>query len=180
VDPEQQQVARAASGDEVAFQVVWSSHRDTVYRFACWVLQDAAAAEDVVQECFMALLEHPARFDPARASLRAFLLGIARNQCRNRWRRLRSEVELEEKSMGYDPRTLDCLALDEANAILNAAVGNLPPLQREALFLFEYEGLGLEDAASIARVGVGTFKARLHRGRERLKRELAWLVKEGF
>lgn len=128
----------------------------------------------------MALLEHPSRFDPKRASLRTFLLGIARNNCRNRWRKLSPEVALEDKTLGHDPETLARLASDETNAILNAAVSNLPALQREALFLFEYEGLDLEEAASIARVGTGTFKARLHRGRERLKRELAWLAKEGF
>jgi RNA polymerase sigma-70 factor (ECF subfamily) len=75
---------------------------------------------------------------------------------------------------------LDRLASDEANAILNAAVANLPALQREALFLLEFEGLDLDEAAGIARVSAGTLKARLHRGRERLKRELAWLTKEGF
>jgi RNA polymerase sigma-70 factor (ECF subfamily) len=179
VDSDQQNVARAARGDEGAFLVLWSTYRDTVYRFACWMLEDAAAAEDVVQECFVALIEHPARFDPARGSLRAFLLGVARNQCRNRWRESAGEVELEETDMSYDPQTLDALASQEASAILNTAVGNLPPLQREALFLFEYEGLDLEEAAGIARVNVGAFKARLHRGRERLKRELAWLVQEG-
>jgi RNA polymerase sigma-70 factor (ECF subfamily) len=142
------------------------------------MLQDAAAAEDVVQDCFMALLEHPARFDPSRASLRAFLLGIARNQCRNRWRRLASEVELKEETMGYDPQTLDAMASNEANAILDAAVRRLPPLQREALFLFEYEGLNLEQASGVARVGVGTFKARLYRAREGVKRQLALLAKE--
>jgi RNA polymerase sigma-70 factor (ECF subfamily) len=178
VEFDRQTVASAAGGDEGAFLLLWSAYRDAVHRFACWMLQDTAAADDVVQECFMALLEHPARFDPARASLRTFLMGIARNQCRIRWRKSAGEIELEETDTAYDPRTLDGLAAEEANAILNAAVGNLPPLQREALFLFEYEGLDLDAAARIARVGVGTFKARLHRGRQRLKRELAWMVQE--
>jgi len=48
-----------ARGDEDAFRALWSSHRDAVYRFACWVLQDGASAEDVVQDCFIALIEHP-------------------------------------------------------------------------------------------------------------------------
>ena len=180
MDPEQEHVARAARGDEGAFQILWSRHRDAVYRFACWVLQNSAAAEDVVQECFLALLKHPSRFDPKRASLRTFLLAIARNQCRSRWRKLRSEVALKDEGISHDPEMLGRLASDEANAILNAAVANLPVLQREALFLFEFEGLDLDEAARIARVSVGTFKARLYRGRERLKRELAWLAKEGF
>jgi RNA polymerase sigma-70 factor (ECF subfamily) len=177
-DAEEQLAVLAARGDERALRSLWAGHRDAVYRFACWMLQDAAAAEDVVQDCFMALLEQPVRFDSARACLRTFLLGIARNQCRSRWRRLASEVTIEEDSMGYDPQTLDCMAADQANVILQAAVGRLPPLQREALFLFEYEGLSLKQAAGVARVGVGTFKARLHRGREGVKRQLAWLAKE--
>ena len=126
----------------------------------------------------MALLQHPARFDSQRAPLRTFLLGIARNRCRSRWRQLKPEVVLAQDEIVYDPRTLDRLAAAQASAILNAAVAGLPALQREALFLFEFEGIGLDEAAGIARVSVGTFKARLHRGRERLKRELAWMAKE--
>jgi RNA polymerase sigma-70 factor (ECF subfamily) len=72
------------------------------------------------------------------------------------------------------------LVADETSAVLNAAVASLPALQREAIFLFEFEGLSLEEAASVSGVNVGTLKARLHRGRERLKRELAWLAKEGY
>ncbi len=178
-DAEHQLVVLAAHGDERAFRALWSSHRDALYRFACWMLQDAAAAEDVVQDCFMALLEHPARFDPSRASLRAFLLGIARNQCRNLGGAdSHPKLELKEETMGDDPQTLDAMASNEANAILDAAVRRLPPLQREALFLFEYEGLNLEQASGVARVGVGTFKARLYRAREGVKRQLAWLAKE--
>ena len=142
MDPERLLLARAAAGDENAFRILWLEHRDAVYAFSCWTLQDSAAAEDVVQDCFLALLEHPKRFDPARASLRTFLLGIARNQCRNRWRKFASEVELDEpdNDAGAPQSTLDHIVSTEENAILNAAVAALPAsLQREALFLFEYE-----------------------------------------
>ena len=37
------------------------------------------AAEDIAQEVFLALLRHPRRFDPARGSLRTYLIAIARN-----------------------------------------------------------------------------------------------------
>ncbi len=180
MESEREQISRAARGDEEAFRILWSRHRDSVYRFAFWVLQDGASAEDVVQECFLALLEHPSRFDPARASLRTFLLGIARNNCRSRWREREPEVELEGRTFAYDPATLSAMQSSEASEILNSALRNLPPFQREALYLFEYEGLRLEEAASAARVSVGTLKSRLRRGRERLKRELTSLVKEGF
>jgi RNA polymerase sigma-70 factor (ECF subfamily) len=52
------------------------------------------------------------------------------------------------------------------------AVVGLPPLQREALVLFEYEGLALSEIADIVGSDVGAVKARLHRAREGLRTTL--------
>ena len=52
------------------------------------------------------------------------------------------------------------------------AVSSLPPLQREALVLFEYEGLALSEIASMIGTDVGAVKSRLHRARERLRNTL--------
>jgi RNA polymerase sigma-70 factor (ECF subfamily) len=49
----------------------------------------------------------------------------------------------------------------------------LPPLQREALVLFEFEELPLADIADVVGADVGAVKARLHRARQRLKVVLA-------
>jgi RNA polymerase sigma-70 factor (ECF subfamily) len=56
---------------------------------------------------------------------------------------------------------------------VRVAVSELPPLQREAIVLFEYEGLSLAEVASVCETDVGTVKARLHRARGRLRRTLA-------
>ncbi|HEV7375763.1 MAG TPA: sigma factor-like helix-turn-helix DNA-binding protein, partial [Pyrinomonadaceae bacterium] len=53
------------------------------------------------------------------------------------------------------------------------AIDGLPPLQREALLLFEYEELALSEIATVVGADIGTVKARLHRARQRLKRQLA-------
>jgi RNA polymerase sigma-70 factor, ECF subfamily len=53
----------------------------------------------------------------------------------------------------------------------------LPPLQREAVVLFEYQDMSLADIAATCEIDVGTVKSRLHRARERLKRTLGpWLA----
>ena len=57
--------------------------------------------------------------------------------------------------------------------IVAGAVRELPPLQREALILAEYEGLSLEEIAQAVEAEVGTVKSRLHRARENLRRMLA-------
>ena len=60
----------------------------------------------------------------------------------------------------------------EAAEAVRHAVEALPPLQREAVVLFEYQELSLADIATVCEVDVGTVKSRLHRARERLRRTL--------
>lgn len=61
----------------------------------------------------------------------------------------------------------------ELVAKVREAVADLPPLQREALVLFEYEGLPMNEIATIVGADVGAVKGRLHRARERLRNTLA-------
>ena len=60
----------------------------------------------------------------------------------------------------------------ELSQKIREAVTSLPPLQREALVLFEYEGLALNEIAEVVGSDVGAVKARLHRAREALRAAL--------
>ncbi len=53
------------------------------------------------------------------------------------------------------------------------AVSSLPPLQKEALVLFEYEGLTINEIASMLGTDAGAVKSRLFRARERLRMVLS-------
>jgi RNA polymerase sigma-70 factor (ECF subfamily) len=81
--------------------------------------------------------------------------------------------ELEERAIiSPDREPLHRLLDDELSAKVQEAVFSLPPLQREALVLFEYEGLALSEIASLIGTDVGAVKSRLHRARERLRNVL--------
>jgi RNA polymerase sigma-70 factor (ECF subfamily) len=71
---------------------------------------------------------------------------------------------------GHDP--LGRLIETETAEAVRDAVLALPPLQREAVVLFEYQEMSLADVAAVCDVDVGTVKSRLHRARERLRRAL--------
>lgn len=173
---DEQLLKRASRGDEAAFLLLYERHRDAVFRFAYRMLGLSAQAEDVTHDCFLSLMRRPEGFDESRATLRTYLLAAARNLSLKYLRRQGSEVALEEFSEEPEPsRTEEPLRklLDEELAFeVSRAVASLPPLQREALLLFEYEELSLKEIASIVQADVGTVKARLHRARARLKREL--------
>lgn len=164
----------ARRGDEGSFLSLYDRYRTPLYRFAWRLTASAAAAEDVVQECWVVALE-ARRFDDARGSLRAYLFGVARNLAFARLRVSGREsdpaAELETERGPFE----DLLAIERSEAVARA-VAELPPLQREALILFEYEDLSLEEIAEVAGVEVGAVKARLHRARETLRRRLAPLL----
>jgi RNA polymerase sigma-70 factor (ECF subfamily) len=148
----------------------FSQHKDSVYRFAWRMTRSPAAAEDIAQEVFLSLLGKPERFDPARGALRPFLLGVARNLSLKRWREDNRWGELLDDQFVAQPVDPDGRETEE---IVAGAVRALPPLQREALILAEYEGLSLEEIAQAVEAEVGTVKSRLYRARENLRRMLA-------
>jgi RNA polymerase sigma-70 factor (ECF subfamily) len=154
---------------ETAFRSAFDEHKDAVYRFA-WRMSGPDAAEDITQDVFLALLRHPDRFDAMRGTLRAFLLGIARNLVLKRWRD-------EHRWDPLDDETLVTPAFDVTSGdtaeLVGAAVRSLPPLQREALILAEFDELSLEEIARAVDADIGTVKSRLHRARQNLKRLLA-------
>jgi RNA polymerase sigma-70 factor, ECF subfamily len=170
-------VGRAARGDETAFLLVYERHRTPVFCFARRLVGSAALAEDVTQECFLSLMRKPELYDPRRASLRSYLCGAARYIALRHLRLAAREAgeELSEEARieadGGEPlrRLLD----EEAAEAVRRAIAELPPLQREALLLFEYEEMSLGAIAEVAEVEVGVVKSRLHRARENLRRLLA-------
>lgn len=149
---------------------VFDQHKDAVYRFAWRMTGSPEAAADIAQDVFVTLLRHPVRFDPSRGSMRSFLLAIARNLARKRWRE-----ESRWDSLDNDgPMTAPVdVGRGEIADIVGRAVRALPPLQREALILAEYEEMPLRDIALAVDADVGTVKSRLHRARENLRRVLA-------
>jgi RNA polymerase sigma-70 factor (ECF subfamily) len=148
----------------------FDQHHESVFRFAYRLTRSAEAAEDITQDCFLALVRAPDRFDESRGTLRTYLFSIARNLAFKVYRDGRLEEALEEEPAA--PGEDEVLRGELAGAV-QIAVAALPPLQQEALILFEYEGLSLEEIARVAGTESGTIKSRLYRARERLKRVLA-------
>jgi RNA polymerase sigma-70 factor (ECF subfamily) len=154
---------------DAEFLAAFDQHKDAVYRFAWRMCGSTAAAEDITQDVFVALLRHPGRFDPARGTLRAFLLGIARNLALKRWRAEHRFEPLDDEAIAAAPIDLD---RGEVGDIVGRAVRALRPLQCEVVILVEYEGLTLAEVARAVDADVGTVKSRLHRARENLRRTL--------
>jgi RNA polymerase sigma-70 factor (ECF subfamily) len=120
-----------------------------------------AAAEDVTQEVFLALIGGRDGYDERRGALRSYLYGVARNQLLKRLPRPR-------QLPGVEP----VRAAGEDVAAVREAVQALPVAFREVVVLCELEGLSYEEAAEVCGVPVGTIRSRLHRARAQLQESL--------
>jgi RNA polymerase sigma-70 factor, ECF subfamily len=167
---------QAGEGDQAAFLELYDRYREPIFRFAYRLLGSVEIAEDVTHDCFLSLIRKPENFRPERASLKTYLYAAARNLALKHFRNQGRETGLDEVTQ--EPREsprrgpLRRLLDEELATHVKEAVFSLPPLQREALILFEYEGLSLSEVAEIAGTDVGAIKARLYRAREGLRRFL--------
>ena len=164
---------RAGEGDQAAFLELYDRHRQPIFRFAYRLLGEVDIAEDVTHDCFLSLIRKPENFRPQRASLRTYLFAAARNLALKHFRNTGRETGLDEmtEELALSPRhqPLRKLLDEELAAEVRRAIFSLAPLQREALVLFEYEGLSLGEIAEVTGADVGAVKGRLFRARERLK-----------
>jgi RNA polymerase sigma-70 factor (ECF subfamily) len=172
---------RAIQGDEESFTALYGRRQGPVYRFALHMSGDAAMAEDVTQEVFLALLRQGHRFDPSRGPLLSFLYGIARNLVLRRIEKTRPEdVETASEELPAEDDLLDDLTRRETIEHVRRAVLSLPPAYREAVVLCDLENASYEEAAAALDCPVGTVRSRLSRGRAMLAQKmLAQKLKEG-
>jgi RNA polymerase sigma-70 factor, ECF subfamily len=163
-------VRQARQGDEQAFQRLYCRYHAALFRFAWRMTTSVAAAEDITQECFLALVRGIG-FDAERGRLETYLFGMARHLV---FRHLRTDAreagEIEESAGPAD--ILTELLAAERSELVRQAIEGLPALQREAIVLFEYEELPLEAIAAVVGAEVGAVKARLSRARESLRKRL--------
>jgi RNA polymerase sigma-70 factor, ECF subfamily len=158
---------------DAEFREAYESHKDLLFRFAWRMTGSAEAAEDLMHDCFLLLWRKKVAYDRERGSLRSFLLGVTRNLALKRLVKEGSFDELTEEAA-------TCGAVDLANCergdIVAQAVASLPPLQREALILAEYEEMSLEEIGQLTGADLPAVKSRLHRARVNLRRMLAPLL----
>jgi RNA polymerase sigma-70 factor (ECF subfamily) len=164
-------IARIASGDEAAFTALFRRRQADVYRVALLMTGSPATAEDVTQEVFLVVMREAGRYEPGRATVKAWLCGIGRNQARRRLdrdRRIEPIAEDQEGEMALAVVHTDPVGdLDHSEQVqaLREAILRLPLRYRDVVVLCDLEELSYLDAAAALDCAVGTVRSRLHRAR---------------
>jgi len=167
------------AGDEEAFERLFRRFQAPLARHLTRMLNDPAAAEDLVLETFLRFHRHRDRVRPGQP-LKPLVWTIARNLARNRLRaeRLWGWLPLAgaaERQLELE-RPASALEGEEIQRRVAAAFAALPRVQREACSLRLVGDLTLEEIAAVTGSSVGTVKSRLFYGLRRLRADLADLA----
>ena len=169
---------RMHRGDEQAFVVLYRRRQGAIYRFALHMTGSAAAAEDITQEVFLALIREECGYDPARGSLAGYLFGIARKLVLRFCERGRSDLSWD---LDAEDSPAELAVIDDPLAVLTRrerveslwrAVMALPRRYREVVILCDLEEVDYADAAAVLGCPIGTVRSRLHRARAHLLEKL--------
>jgi len=157
-----------------AMEVLYDRYGGLAYSLAYRVLQDAGAAEDVVQEAFLSIWRRADTYRPERGSLRTWLCSIVHHRALDRLRgragRSRSDVPLEgAPHAAAMPDMWETVSLEMERDHVRSALGELPADQRQTIELAYYGGYSQSEISSLLGVPLGTVKGRTRAALRRLR-----------
>lgn len=163
---------RAATGDERAWQELFTRWKRPLLAFFYRSLSSMPEAEDLTLEVFVRLHRAAPRYE-SRGHFSTYLFHIARNLLLNELRRRRRKptLPLPPDAFDYFPSTAtnDSRQLAELEEEFQRALGELPEAQRTLLLLIQQQGLDHSAAATVLGITGNAFRVQLHRARQRLK-----------
>jgi RNA polymerase sigma-70 factor, ECF subfamily len=173
-DQDAECVARVIAGDLSGFEAIVRRWQHRVLSLAWRFCRDRATAEDMAQEVFLKVFRSLTSFR-GDSAFSTWLISIALNTFRSR---LRAEgqplLSLDpDRLFATAPGVLRGLEEHQRAGAVRRAVLTLPKRYRDAILVYYFEERDLAESARVLAVAEGTLKARLHRGRELLRRRCA-------
>jgi RNA polymerase sigma-70 factor (ECF subfamily) len=193
-------LVRLRGGDEAAFADLIALHHAALLRMARTYTTDAALAEELVQDAWIAFLESLGRFE-GRSSIKTWLFRILMNVARARLRKESRTVPLstvaDRDEPAVEPRRFHARWLpgigghwseppapwaelpeeqalaSETRAAIEAAMAELPEQQRQVMVLRDIEGFAAEEVCNLLGLSDTNQRVLLHRARSKVRRALA-------
>jgi RNA polymerase sigma-70 factor (ECF subfamily) len=165
-------IQAALERNEAAWEALVRIHQEPIFRYAYLLQGDRDEAEDTAQETFIRAFRALERFDASRP-LRPWLLSIAANLARNRFRSLGRYVSALRRMVRESPGqsvSIESLSIEQIEAhTLWQALQRMEAADRQVIYLRFFLELSVEETAQTMNTAEGTVKSRLHRALGRLR-----------
>jgi RNA polymerase sigma factor (sigma-70 family) len=176
-DADREVLERIADGQLAALEELYDRYRTMAYSVAFRITNDAAVAEDVVQDGFVGAWRNASRYAEVRGSVKTWLLAIVHHRAIDALRRRRPASEPPDREDAPPAMlTLPDVWPEVAGRLLRleilAALRTLTDVQREAIELAYFGGLTQQEIAKKTGTPLGTVKSRMRLGLLAMRRAL--------
>jgi RNA polymerase sigma-70 factor, ECF subfamily len=166
-----------AQASPEGIEMLYDRYGRLAYTLAFRVLGDGAAAEDVVQESFLAIWRRGSSYRPDRGSLRTWLCSIVHHRAIDRLRgrsgRARLDLALDRApAEAAQADTWETVVADLERGQVRRALSELPDEQRRTIELAYYGGYSQSEISSAMSVPLGTVKGRTRMALRKLRSAL--------
>ncbi|MCM6763690.1 RNA polymerase sigma factor [Rathayibacter sp. ZW T2_19] len=164
---------RFSAGDESALSEAYARWSPLLFTLALRSLGDRGDAEDVVQRVFVSAWTGRQNFDPGRAALGAWLVGISRNRIADAHENRSRERRLTQALVAVAPIEEGATPVDlEAKVLVADELARLDPVPRRVMSLAFYDDLTHTEIAERTGLPLGTVKSHIRRSLDRLRTRL--------
>jgi len=162
------------AGNTDAFAIIFKRYHRLVHVTALNIVHDAGEAEDLTQTVFLEIYRRLGQFDPARGTLKVWLLQFAYSRSMHRRnyllvRKFHNQVDLsegEQKESHWSPARLH---FQETTRLTSQVLAVLSEAQRATIEMFFFEGLTLKEIAQRRNEKFANVRHHYYRGLERLR-----------
>jgi RNA polymerase sigma-70 factor (ECF subfamily) len=173
-------------GDPRAFELLYDRHGGAAFSLAYRMVGNRVTAEDITQEAFLSIWRSRLRYEPARGSVRTWVLGIVHHRGIDALRRhavhdrRKAGMEgVEERFEAPERTEVEAARRQEARSVRDALEA-LPDDQSKVIELAYFGGFSHSQIADMLGMPLGTVKGRMRLGLEKLRHTLEGPMSEGI
>jgi RNA polymerase sigma-70 factor, ECF subfamily len=171
-----QLMVQLLAGVNDALAVLFERHHRLVFSIARKIVRDHGEAEDVMQNVFLEIFRSVAQFNPAKGSLKVWLLQYAYHRAINRKQHLNARSFYTQQSveelapfLPAGGSTLDRYAPGELNQLMQQGLATLGKVQKQVIELASYEGLSMKEIADKTGDSLSNVRHHYYRGLQKLR-----------
>lgn len=170
---EQELIKQAKLGNKEALEKLWDILTPKLFGFLVNTLKDKQVAEDVFQNTWLKAINALSSFNPAKGKFGSWIFVIAKNECRQIWRKDK-HIEILDDSVTEPSR--DDRKNSDNTILVDQIINKLSYEDQELLRLRYIADLPLNEIAAILNINFVAVRVRMHRAIKRAKT----LVNEDF
>lgn len=157
---------------EQKFQLVMQEHTDYLLKLAYLYVKDWPAAEDIVQDVFLAYYQKFKQFEE-RSTLKTYLARMTINKCKDYLKSWSYRKQVLTNSFSNPTKKVSNRMVEEDEKLeLADAVLQLPLKYREVIIYYYFEELSILEVSLMLSLSDNTVKTRLRKSRALLKNQL--------